>query len=88
MSPLEEIVHSLFCQTFQTALSYHELAGVIVIGDGSEFESILVVTFLMEVQDTLSKHEKNIDIFELFFNHNTHPITLNDLVEKLVEAIS
>ena len=88
MSPLEEIVHSLFCQTFQTALSYQQLAGVIVIGDGSEFESILIVTFLMEVQDMLSKHEKNIDIFELFFNHSTQPITLDDLVEQLVEATS
>ncbi len=84
MTSLNKEISALACKIFQVELGADEMRELIIIGPGSEFESILVITFLMELQGILGDAACEIDLFELFFKDSETPITLREIILKVM----
>ena len=84
MTSFNNEISALARKIFQVEFGAEEMPELIIIGPGSEFESILIVTFLMELQGTLGEAACEIDLFELFFKDSETPITLREIALRVM----
>jgi len=83
ITTVADIAVGVYQHVFNTDISLDSALDVILIGFGSDVESILVVTFLMELQAALGEPFDHIDLFEIFFNEDASPTTIRDIASKI-----
>lgn len=85
MGTIEDIAVGVYHHVFQINLDRDLTLDIVLMGHGADVESILVVTFLMELQGALGQGFDHIDLFEIFFNDDMTSVTLRDIAFKVAD---